>query len=80
MKYFVFLSLVILVSCSESGDKKKDKNPTFTSSQIKAKELIQKDIQSLQNGQYGISQEEINLLREEGLISEEELVSLKIVK
>lgn len=82
MKGLFLLLLFSFISCSDSGGKQKkvDSNSKLTQGQMKAKELIQSEIKSLQNTQYGISQKELELLKKEGLVSEEDLTSLNIIK
>lgn len=81
MNYLIIFSLLTLVSCSGEGGKS-DANISsgMNIHQKEAQSLIKKDISSLQNGQYAISDNDLALLKKEGLISQEELNSLNVVK
>ena len=49
-------------------------------SQKKAQELIQKEITHLHNSQYGISENDLALLKNEGLLDQDSMNSINIIK
>ena len=81
MKIIFFSTLLFLVSCSGGGG---SSDPKITGGlsvpQQQAQKLIQNHIQPLQGEQYGISENDIALLKDEGLVTQEELKSLNVVK
>lgn len=83
--------LALLSSCSPGGGGSSSSGPVKVSKgnianinlsqdQQEAKEVLKAELGSLSEGQYQIESEDLELLAEEGLLTEEELVALKIVE
>lgn len=83
-KKLILISLLLLTlvcSCtSKKGDSKLSSAEGMNPNQQKAREVVSQDVQHLNNSQYGISDEDVALLKAEGLLTEKDLNSLKIVK
>jgi hypothetical protein len=75
-----FLLFLLLVSCSGGGNSPGSITSGLSVSQKEAQTLIQNDIQHLKTEQYSISASDLDLLNEDGLITQEELNSLNIIK
>lgn len=93
MRKLIYLCfLVNIISCSGGGSgsgasQSSDSNFTagnlktqLSSSEIQAKSELQSSLSSLQSGQYELSKSELDELVAEGLITEDELKSLIIIK
>lgn len=80
MRILFLSSFLVLVSCSGGGGSDASVTAGMSTSQKQAQELIKSEIQSLQSGQYKIDDKDLALLKKEGLLSQEELNSLSVVK
>ena len=81
MKILFLSFFFILASCSGGGGGSDSAvTASMSASQKQAQELIKSEIQPLQSGQYEISDEDMALLKKEGLISQKEMNSLNVVK
>ena len=81
MKNFSLVVLLcVLVSCSGGGGQPKVTAGGLSSAQVQAQSLIAQDLQPLRENQYNITDEDLQLLQREGLISPEEQNSLSVVR
>ncbi len=81
MKIIFLLTLLFLISCSGGGGSSdKTTSKGLSSAQTQAKTLLAQDVKSLQENQYNITDSDLTVLQKEGLISQEELNSLNVVK
>jgi hypothetical protein len=80
MKILFLLNLLFFISCSGGGSSDAEVVAGLSVTQKQAQALIRNDIQPLQNEQYGISDRDLAALQNEGLITQEELNSLNVVK
>lgn len=81
MKIIFLITLLFLISCSGGGgSSEKSASKGLSAAQTQAKNLIAQDVKSLQENQYNITDSDLKTLQSEGLISQEELNSLNVVK
>lgn len=79
MKYLIPISF-FLISCSGGDSSKSFSGVKLSPVEQKAQRLIGDEAKVLNTRQYAIHDEDLALLSREGLISEEEKKSLKIIK
>lgn len=80
MKHLIWISLFIISCSRNNGDLQLNSPEGMSANQIKAREVVAEDLKHLSDEQYGISEQELALLKSEGLLTSEELNSLKIVR
>ena len=78
MKIFGLLVLLICVSCSKKKETSSSKN--LSTHQLKAQSLLKAQVEDLNKSGYDISQDEIDLLKKEDLVTDQELTKLSIVQ
>ena len=78
----LILNLLVctIVGCSKGSDSKALSRIDLSADEKRAMELLRNDINLLPSKNYAIAEEDLALLVSEGLISETEKKSLKIVK
>lgn len=81
--YLIMLSLFLLASCSKDGGGSSSLSPNSISNLSKSKLMkseLDSDLSALRSGNYAISNSELQALRDENLLSDEEESALKITK
>ena len=78
MKFLLFS--IFIFSCSGGNNAKKFSGVELSENETMAKSLIQSEMNSLSQPQYGITDSELALLTKEGLVTGDEKKSLKIIK
>jgi hypothetical protein len=78
--HVLLLSLAILISCSKSKEATIQSGRSLSSTEVKAQQLLSSHMELVQKGQYEIPDSDLEALLKDGLITNEEFKSLKIVQ